>query len=141
MAFEVVQNDIIKMTTDAIVNTIKAKVNVGEVTYTKWDSTSTRYVIHTTLPAWKGGTDNEEENLRACFRNSLHLAKDLNCTSIAFPLMSVGKFKMPQDIVLEIAVSEFKKYLDNDNDMMIYLAMQNQNTYEMAKQYAAKHFK
>lgn len=140
MAFEVVQNDIIKMTTDAIVNTIKAKVNVGEVTYTKWDSACTRYVIHTTVPAWKGGTENEEEELRSCFQNSLKLAKELDCQSIAFPLMCIGKHKMPRELVLKVAISEFKKYLENDDEMMIYLAIQNEDAFQMAQKYAADCF-
>ncbi|MGN0353335.1 MAG: macro domain-containing protein [Roseburia sp.] len=139
MAFEVVQNDIVKMTTDAIVNTIKANVEVGEVTYTKWDSASTRYVIHTTIPTWQGGEANEEEDLRSCFRNSLELAHKLNCHSIAFPLMCIGKKSMPHKLVLEIAVSEVKAFLEQ-NDMMIYLAIQDDEDFQVAKDYVAKNF-
>lgn len=139
MAFEVVQDDILKMTTDAIVNTIKANVEVGEVTYTKWDSASTRYVIHTTIPTWQDGEKNEEEDLHSCFRNILELAKKLNCRSIAVPLMCIGKNSMPPKLVLEIAVSEVKAFLEQ-NEMMIYLAIQDDEAYQLAKDYVAKYF-
>ncbi len=140
MAFKVIQDDIIKMTTDAVVNTIKAKAEVGEATYTKWDSAATRYVIHTTVPVWKGGTDHETEALRSCFQNSLRLAEELQCKSIAFPMMCIGSHCIPQELALEVAVTEIKAFLKEHDDMMIYLAISDEEAYQTAKKYVESNF-
>ena len=46
-----------------------------------------KYVLHTIGPIWIDGGHGERETLHACYRNSLALAVDLKCESIAFPLI------------------------------------------------------
>lgn len=68
-------------------------------------------IIHTVGPVWKGGVAGEEELLRACYRNSLILARSLGIASIAFPLISGGIFGYPKEEAYSVAVSEITKFL------------------------------
>lgn len=74
-----------------------------------------RFVIHTVGPVWHGGNDREPELLAACYRNSLALARDNGCHSIAFPNISTGIYCYPKKEAALIAVKEIKKYLLHNN--------------------------
>jgi O-acetyl-ADP-ribose deacetylase len=67
-----------------------------------------RFVIHTVGPVWNGGIHGEEEQLAGCYRNSLHLARDHDCRSIAFPCISTGVYRFPPEPAARIAVATCK---------------------------------
>ncbi len=81
-----------------------------------------KYVIHTVGPRWRGGREGEEETLRACYRNSLLLARESGCESVAFPLISSGIFGYPKEEALDIAQEEFLRFLQTE-DMTVYLIL------------------
>jgi len=54
-----------------------------------------RYVIHTVGPVWQGGDRGEPEALRSCYLNSLALAAENGCRTVAFPSISTGVFGYP----------------------------------------------
>src|SRR5699024_876084 len=58
-----------------------------------------RYVIHTVGPVWKNNTEDEDEKLAACYKNSLQLAEEHRLTSISFPSISTGGYRYPVDPV------------------------------------------
>ena len=150
MPFEIVRNDIASMHTDAVVNTanpypvagrgvdirihtkagpelMKAREQYGELKVT--DAVITpgfrlpaRYVIHVCGPRYIDGAHNEEEQLRQSYRNALALALENNCESVAFPLLSSGSYHFPKEEALNIAVSEFSRFLA-ENDMDIKLVV------------------
>jgi O-acetyl-ADP-ribose deacetylase len=64
-----------------------------------------RYVIHTVGPVWQGGEHGEPSLLGACYQNSLKLAAELGCRSVAFPSISTGVFRFPLDRAAPIAIS------------------------------------
>ena len=62
----------------------------GEAKITGGHNLPARYVIHTVGPVWKGGNQNEPNLLKNCYVNSLKLALEHQCKSIAFPNISTG---------------------------------------------------
>jgi O-acetyl-ADP-ribose deacetylase (regulator of RNase III) len=62
----------------------------GEAVITTAGNLPARYVIHTVGPVWNGGKYDEEIKLANCYRNSLRLAIENHCKTIAFPNISTG---------------------------------------------------
>ena len=79
-----------------------------------------RYIIHTVGPVYKGGDRGEAELLAACYRNSLKLAEENGCESVAFPAISTGVYGYPQEEATRIAVATVKEYLE-EHDMTVFL--------------------
>lgn len=69
-------------------------------------------VIHTVGPVWHGGGRGEAERLAACYRNSLALAAENGCRSVAFPCISTGVYGYPIEAAAEIAVREARAFLE-----------------------------
>jgi len=63
-----------------------------------------RFVIHTVGPVWHGGGRGEAELLASCYRNSIELAAENECKTIAFPAISTGVFGYPAEEAAGIAV-------------------------------------
>lgn len=65
-----------------------------------------KYVIHTVGPIIATGvpTAGQEEQLAACYRSCIYLAREHDCRSIAFCCISTGEFHFPNQRAAEIAV-------------------------------------
>ena len=63
------------------------------------------HVIHTVGPVWNGGDQREEELLASCYRTGLDLAATHGLASIAFPAISTGVYRFPQDRAARVAVA------------------------------------
>ena len=83
----------------------------GEAKLTLGFRLPARWVIHTVGPIWYGGNRGEEAALAACYRNSLALALEAGCESVAFPLISAGAYGYPKDQALAVAVGEIGAFL------------------------------
>jgi O-acetyl-ADP-ribose deacetylase len=86
----------------------------GEAKITGAHNLPHRHVIHTVGPIWRGGGAGEAELLASCYRNSLQLARDHACTSIAFPAISTGVYGYPKQEAAGIAVSMVRDWLANE---------------------------
>ena len=161
MPFEIVRNDITKMVVDAIVNTanpqpvigagvdsmvheaagpnlLKARqaigaIGVGHAVMTPAFDLQAKVVIHTVGPVWLDGQHHEETLLRSCYENSLQLAVDSGCHSIAFPLISTGNYGFPKDKALQIAISVFSAFL-LEQEMQIYLVVFDRTSFNLSEQ-------
>ncbi|VDA99464.1 O-acetyl-ADP-ribose deacetylase [Olavius algarvensis spirochete endosymbiont] len=70
---------------------------VGEAVVSGAGNLPCKWVIHTVGPIWNGGGNREEELLAAAYRNSLEAAAELEAHSIAYPAISTGIYRFPQD--------------------------------------------
>lgn len=160
MPFEIVRNDIANMHVDAIVNTanpkpvigpgvdsalhkragselLKAREEIGEILVgdariTEAFQLYAKYVIHTVGPIWNGGQNQETELLRACYQNSLELALECGCESIAFPLISTGAYGFPKERALETALGVISSFLMH-HEMMVYLVVFDKTAYALSE--------
>jgi O-acetyl-ADP-ribose deacetylase (regulator of RNase III) len=83
----------------------------GEAKITKGYKLPASYVIHAVGPIWMGGNDNEEVLLASCYNQSLKLASEYSCETIAFPNISTGVYGFPKEKAAEIALKTVKDYL------------------------------
>lgn len=162
MAFKIIRNDITQVAADAIVNTANpdpaygsgtdgaiyeaagadellaerlkiGEMEVGQAAYTPAFRLNARYIIHTVGPAWDGGSHGELESLRKCYENSLALADELKCQSIAFPLISTGVYGFPKDKALQTAISVFSEFLVS-HEMEIILVVFDRTSFMVSGQ-------
>lgn len=82
----------------------------GDAKITPGYNLPSNWVIHTVGPVWRGGELGEVEQLRACYQNSLNLAKENKFRTIAFPAISTGVYGFPIDRATIIAVQVMRKY-------------------------------
>ena len=76
----------------------------GEARITPGFKLPAKFVIHTVGPVYRDGQHGEPEKLAACYRNSLALAAENGCKSIAFPCISTGVYGYPIEKAAKIAV-------------------------------------
>ena len=160
MAFQIVRNDITNMCVDAIVNSANPRpvvglgtdssihekagpellaarqkigpIPLGQAAITSAFRLPARYVIHTVGPVWDGGSYGEEKLLRSCYDESLKLALEHDCKSIAFPLIATNNYGFPKDKALQIAVAAFSEFL-MEHEMLIYLVVFDRTAYRLSE--------
>ncbi|MBR1870923.1 MAG: O-acetyl-ADP-ribose deacetylase [Kiritimatiellae bacterium] len=91
----------------------------GEARITPGFNLPAKFVIHTVGPVYRGGGCKEPEKLADCYRNSLALAAENGCKSIAFPCISTGIYGYPVGDAARIAVREAREFLKTHGDMAI----------------------
>ena len=83
----------------------------GEARITPGFKLPAKYVIHTVGPVYYDGRHGEPEKLAACYRNSLALAAENGCQSVAFPCISTGVYGYPIEDAARISVREVEGFL------------------------------
>ncbi len=86
----------------------------GEARITRAYNLPAKFVIHTVGPVWKGGNNNEKELLRNAYWNSLMLAKENGCRSLAFPNISTGAYGFPKIDAAYIAIETVTRFLKEE---------------------------
>lgn len=160
MPFRIIRDDITRVKADAIVNTANPQpiigsgtdtavyraageqkllaarkeigpIEPGDTAYTPAFKLKAKYILHTVGPVWIDGSHGEREILHSCYEKSLVLAAELECESIAFPLMSTGSYGFPKDEALQIALAEINKFL-LQHEMLVTLVVFDKKAFELS---------
>ncbi len=101
----------------------------GEAVITTGGNLPAKHVIHTVGPVWNNGKYDEENKLANCYRNSLALATDNQCRTIAFPGISTGIYRFPKDAAAKIAVETVEAFLTQTNiiEKVIFVCFDDEN--------------
>ena len=91
----------------------------GEARITPGFKLPAKFVIHTVGPVYRDGQHGEPDKLANCYRNSLTLAAENGCKSVAFPCISTGVYGYPVEDAARIAVSEASAFLTSHADMTV----------------------
>ena len=155
---ELVQGDITKMQTDAIVNAANAQLIlgsgvagairrkggpkiqeecnkiggtfVGGAVITGAGNLKAKHVIHAVGP--RVGEGNEDEKLKNATLNSLKLADENNLKSISFPAISTGVFGFPIRRCAEIMLQTTIDYLKGQTGLeKVVFALFSQANYQV----------
>ena len=93
---------------------------VGEARITGSGQLKSKFVIHTVGPIYKDA-ENPVEQLKRSYMNSIELALQHDCKSIAFPAISCGKYGYPYDEAVNIATSTLRPYLKKGIEIYFYI--------------------
>lgn len=162
MPFTIVRQDITKMQVDVIVNAANtdlamgggvcgaifkaagsvklqeacdkvSPIKTGEVAITPGFKLSAKYIIHAVGPVYsRQNAAQSEQLLRSAYMESLKLALENGCGSIAFPLISSGIYGYPKEEALQVAVSAIKDFLA-EHDMDVYLVIFDRASFSVSE--------
>lgn len=144
---ELVEGDITRQDTEAIVNAANASLlggggvdgaihraggprileecrqiggcPTGEARITTGGQLRARWVIHTVGPVYRDGRRGEPELLAAAYRSSLALAVECGIRSLAFPSISTGAYGYPLDEAAGIALGTVAEFLRSHSEIAL----------------------
>ena len=107
--------------------------DTSEAKITSGYNAKAKYIIHTVAPKWYDSHSiDKEDMLKKCYENSLALAKDFECKTIAFPCIGMGVYGCPIEIggkiAIDFAVSVSRKV--NPEVELIYLVCYGKDEYD-----------
>jgi len=138
MKIELVQGDITRQETDAIVNAANTTLlggggvdgaihraggpailaacralggcETGDAKLTPGGRLPARFVIHTVGPVYRDGRHGEPELLASAYRRSLEVALGATLRSVAFPSISTGAYRFPITEAAPIALGTVRRF-------------------------------
>ncbi len=167
MPLQIVRQDIVKMNVDAIVNAANTQlamgggvcgaifkaagakelqeacnklgsIKTGEAAITPGFRLPCKYIIHAAGPVYHlSKAELCKSQLYSAYTESLKLAKQNECESIAFPLISSGIYGYPKEKALNVALSAIHSFLEDD-EMNVYLIVFDKSAFSVSKQLLGK---
>jgi len=157
---ELVEGDITRQDTDALVNAANAALRpgggvdgaihraggpaieaecrrhggcpTGEARITTGGNLKAKFVIHTVGPVYQDGLHREPELLASCYRESLELALAKGIKSLAFPSISTGVYGYPMEDAARVALKAVTDYLAHHPEIeLVRLVLFGRAAYEV----------
>ena len=159
---ELVQGDITRQDTDAIVNAANSTLlggggvdgaihaaagprllaecrtldgcQTGDAKITRGYQLKARHVIHTVGPIFHG-SPRDAELLASCYRRSLQLADVNHLQSVAFPSISTGAYGYPVDQAAPVALRAVIEYLNAQAGIeLVRFVLYDRRTFQVYQQ-------
>ncbi len=146
-AIELIQGDITKQDTDAIVNAANSSLlggggvdgaihraagpellaecrtlggcDSGDAKITRGYRLKARYVIHAVGPVYRDGQHGEDELLASAYRRSLELAVENQLASVAFPAISTGIYSYPLEAAARVALRTIINFIQEHDELTL----------------------
>jgi O-acetyl-ADP-ribose deacetylase (regulator of RNase III) len=109
----------------------------GSAKITRGYELRAKHIIHAVGPVWHGGGENEEALLASCYERSLELALENRLRSIAFPAISTGVFRFPQERAAPIAVGTVVNRLPLPIERVIFCCYSDLAAFEYDRVFAS----
>ncbi|GBP26290.1 O-acetyl-ADP-ribose deacetylase MACROD2 [Eumeta japonica] len=90
----------------------------GEAKITGGYDLPAKYVIHTVGPQ-----DGSESKLRSCYEKCLSYQFEYRLKSIAFPCISTGIYRFPNNLAGHVALSTARKFLEGNEDVVALIRL------------------
>jgi O-acetyl-ADP-ribose deacetylase (regulator of RNase III) len=84
----------------------------GEARITTGGQLQANYVIHTVGPIYHGGQRGEAQTLTSAYRSSLEVASQHGIKTVAFPSISTGAYGYPINLAAPLALETVMAYLE-----------------------------
>lgn len=81
-----------------------------------YNITNAKHIIHTVGPIYSG-SQQDEELLASCYKNSLDLALENGCSSIAFPGISTGVYGYPIAEAAQVSLHTVQDWINTHPDV------------------------
>jgi O-acetyl-ADP-ribose deacetylase (regulator of RNase III) len=160
---ELLQGDITRQDTDAIVNAANRSLlggggvdgaihraagpqlltecrtlggcETGDAKITKGYNLKARHVIHTVGPIYHSSGKNAPALLASCYRRSLEVASENKLQSVAFPSISTGAYGYPLQEAAPIALKTVRETLQGHPDIhLVRFVLFGQEAYDAYEQ-------
>jgi len=106
-------------------NTYPEGLPTGEAVATTAGDMDAKYVIHTVGPIYNQCANHCKTLLESCYINSLKIAQELGCKSIAFPAISTGIYGYPKEEAATIAYNAVKAFLVGQYEIEVRFIFHN----------------
>lgn len=114
----------------------QGRCSTGEAVITTAGKLPVKFVIHTVGPVWEGGSRNERDLLANCYTNSLRLAIENGCKTIAFPNISTGVYRFPKEEAAAISVKTVRMFLQRTDkvEKVFFVCFDEENFHLVQKE-------
>jgi O-acetyl-ADP-ribose deacetylase (regulator of RNase III) len=102
----------------------------GEAMVTGAGDLKCDFVIHTVGPIWAEHDEEDAHRLLAsCYRNSLDLAAEHECASVAFPNISTGVYGFPKEPAAQTAIAAVEGWVSGNPDLerIVFVCFDDEN--------------
>lgn len=157
MSFVIIHQDITQLAVDAIVNAANpellrgdgvcgaifraagatklqaacqklAPIQTGQAVITPGFNLAAKYIIHAVGPVYQRQDPAQSARLlRLAYTNSLRLAVEYKCASIAFPLISSGVYGYPAALAQHVAAAAIQAFL-REHELEVTLVLFDRQT-------------